>query len=97
MYYTYFLESQKNNKIYVGSTSKLPMERLKEHNSGCNIYTKANRPFRLVYYEEYDCITDARRRELFYKSGFGKQIRDIIVKYMSGLCQRSSAGRAAVS
>lgn len=34
MYYVYVLKSLKNNKKYIGSTSKSPKERLKEHNNG---------------------------------------------------------------
>ena len=82
MYYIYFLQSLHNNKIYVGSTSIQPKERLKQHNEGTNQFTKANRPFKLVYYEEYLCKSDARKRELFYKTGFCKEIKKIIVKYM---------------
>jgi predicted GIY-YIG superfamily endonuclease len=73
------MKSKKNNKIYVGSTSKLPEIRVNEHNQGSNVWSKNNKPFDLIYYEKYFCQKDVRRRELFYKSGFGKQIKNIIV------------------
>lgn len=79
MFYVYFLLSLKNNKVYVGYTSKIPEKRLLDHNSGSNTWTKQNGPFRLVYYEGYHCKKDAIEREKFYKSGFGKQIKSIIV------------------
>jgi len=52
---------------------------LEEHNKGSNVWTKNNKPFKLVYYETYFCDKDARNRERFYKMGFGKQIKDIII------------------
>ena len=79
MYYVYFAQSQKNNKVYVGKTSKLPAERVKEHNLGTNKWTKQNGPFKLVFYETYYCSKDAAEREEFYKSGFGRVIKQAIL------------------
>jgi predicted GIY-YIG superfamily endonuclease len=75
-YYVYVLQSLKNGKRYTGSTSKAPLARLKEHNSGANRWTRQNRPFKLVYQEEYQSAVEARRRERFLKSGAGRRIRD---------------------
>jgi len=82
MFSVYFLESTKNKKIYTGVTSKVPEARLIEHNTGSNKFTKQNGPFKLLYFEKYDCSTDAHKREKFYKTGFGRKIRDLIVKYI---------------
>ena len=92
MFYIYFLKSLKNEKVYVGSTSKNPETRLVEHNNGSNSFTKLNAPFELIYSENYFCKKDAILREKFYKSGFGRQIKDLIVKYTLSLRTRSSAG-----
>lgn len=80
MAYVYFLESLKNGKLYVGSTEKLPDDRLTEHNNGSNKWTKENGPLKLIYYEKYFCKRDAEDRELFYKTGFGRMIRDAIIE-----------------
>ena len=80
MFYVYFLKSLKNNKIYVGKTEKDPKIRLTEHNQHSNQWSKDNGPFRLIYYESYHCFKDAGHRELFYKSGFGKQIKQVIIE-----------------
>ena len=80
MHYAYFIESEKNSKIYVGTTQKIPKDRLADHNSGLNKFTKANRPFKLIYYEQYFCEADAFAREKFYKTGFGRIIKQTIVK-----------------
>ena len=83
MFHVYFLRSEKNNKVYTGVTSKDPKIRLQEHNSGMNQFTKNNRPFVLCFYESYICEKDARKRELFYKSGIGRKIRDGILDAVS--------------
>ena len=80
MYFVYFLKSQKNEKVYVGCTSKEPLDRLKEHNTNSNKFTKANKPFKLIYYEKYYCKKDALQREHFYKTGFGKKIKKVIIQ-----------------
>lgn len=80
MFFVYILKSQVNDKTYVGSTSLEVSKRLLQHNLGSNQWTKANKPFKLVYYESYMCKTDSLMREKFYKTGIGKQIKDIIVK-----------------
>ena len=79
MYFVYFLKSLKNEKVYVGFTSKDPGERLAEHNVGTNVWTKNNGPFVLRYFEEYSCKIDAQKRERFYKTGFGRKVRNAIL------------------
>jgi len=79
MFYVYFLESLKNGKIYVGQTGKLPQDRLKEHNSGTNSWTRNNKPLKLIYYETYCCEEDSKLKEKFYKMGFGKLIKQVII------------------
>lgn len=79
MFYVYFLKSLKNKQVYVGSTSKQPEVRLLEHNRGSNQWTKEHRPLKLIYYEKYHCLEDAKSRELFYKTGVGKVVKNIII------------------
>ena len=95
MFYVYFIKSKRNGKIYTGVTSKDPKTRLAEHNYGTNQWTKQNGPFELCYYESYYCVKDAQNREKFYKTGFGKQIKKIIVDKLSGCGSVSSKGRPA--
>ncbi len=82
MYYVYFAKSIKNNKTYVGFTSKEPLHRVDEHNKGSNSWSKLNRPLKLIYFEEYKCKSDAIARESFYKSGIGKRIKKAIISEM---------------
>jgi len=80
LYYVYVLKSLKNNKRYIGYTSKDIFKRLKEHNRGCNKWTRQNRPFILLYSEEFDNKKEAIKRELFLKSGQGRKFLDDILK-----------------
>ena len=88
MFFVYFLKSLKNKKIYTGSTEKIPIERLKDHNYGSNKWTRENGPFALLYYEKYFCKKDALERELFYKTGFGRSIRDSIIKVVENMREK---------
>lgn len=72
MYYIYVLRSLKNKKKYVGFTGKDLKTRLKEHNGGSNTFTKRNGPFKLVYSEEHQDASFARKRERFLKTGNGR-------------------------
>jgi putative endonuclease len=92
MFNIYFLKSLKNGKVYVGLTERDPKLRLQEHNQGVSSWTKDNRPLVLLYYESYYCKKDATGRELFYKSGFGRKIRDIIIGAVSAKGGPASGG-----
>ena len=72
MYYVYVLQSIKNNRKYIGFTSKSPVRRLEEHNAGSNSFTKQNGPFKIIYTEQYEDEVFARKRERFFKTGNGR-------------------------
>ena len=72
MYYVYILRSEKTSRIYKGCTNDLE-SRLKEHNSGCTQSTKAFLPWKLIYCEVFTNKTDARKEELFLKTGKGRE------------------------
>ncbi|MCR4325446.1 MAG: GIY-YIG nuclease family protein [Patescibacteria group bacterium] len=72
MYYVYTLRSEKDNSLYKGSIGNLK-RRVREHNAGGSTFTRAHRPWKLVYYEAFLNREDARREELFLKSGKGKE------------------------
>lgn len=73
MYYVYILRSLKDNKLYVGKTTDLK-RRLSEHNSGRVVSTKNRKPFELIFYEAFKNKTDAGKDELFFKSGYGREV-----------------------
>lgn len=71
MFFVYILHSQLDGKLYTGYTSDLE-RRISEHNSGKVASTNNRRPLKLIYYEAYLSEDDAKGRELFLKSGSGK-------------------------
>ena len=76
-YFVYIIESQENNRKYIGFTSDV-FKRLSDHNSGKSKYTKAFVPWKLVYFESYSEELKARKRELQLKksSWHKKQLFD---------------------
>ena len=85
MNYVYTLLSDKDGKLYTGSTNDLK-RRLKEHESGNVSSTKSRRPLRLIYYEACINQEDARQREKYLKSGMGKKyLRNRLKKYIENL------------
>ncbi len=62
MHFVYILQSEKTKKFYVGYTSELK-QRLKQHNKGKVKSTKANIPYKLIYFEGFRSKKDALIRE----------------------------------
>jgi putative endonuclease len=89
MYYVYLLKSEKNNRIYIGSTNNLK-KRIKEHNKGKVFSTKYYLPWRLIYYEAYDKESLARLREKRLKYN-GNALREL-KKRLNLLPLKSGAG-----
>ena len=79
MYYVYAIVSKTRNYIYVGLTNDLE-RRLNEHNKGLNKTTKPYKPFELLYKEVVETRMEARNRELYLKSGIGKEFLKSLIK-----------------
>ncbi len=71
-YFVYVLISLKDKRFYVGYTETIE-KRLLEHENGRVPSTKYRRPLKLLHYEFYINKTDAKAREVFLKSGFGRE------------------------
>lgn len=72
MAYVYILKSVNYPKTYVGSTIDFD-NRLQEHNNGKSTFTNRYKPWKLIYKEEYDNLSAARRREKYLKSAAGRR------------------------
>lgn len=93
MYIVYILKSlSKDNWHYVGSTYNL-QRRLLQHHKGCTPSTKKYRPLILIYTEEYENLSDARKREWFLKHPRGYLEKLEILRK----CAYSSEDRASAS
>ncbi len=83
MYYTYILQSEKNEQLYSGATDDL-RKRFKEHNTGKSTWTKGRGPFILIYYEACINKNDAFQREKYLKTGRGKRfLRSRLKRFLS--------------
>jgi len=72
MYSVYILQSINSGRYYIGHTDEIT-RRLTEHNSGMSKYTRRERPWKLVYTENYTTRSAAMRRELEIKSKKSKK------------------------
>ena len=93
MYYTYLLENQNDKNWYIGYSSNL-RKRLTQHQSGQGGKTTSKGEnalqrgealcWKLIYYEAYLNIADAKGRERFLKSGSGrKYLKKQLINYLS--------------
>ena len=67
MFYAYILKSEPDGSHYYGHTKDL-QNRLKKHNGGKVRSTKSKRPWKIIYFEEFDSKSGAYKREMFFKS-----------------------------
>jgi putative endonuclease len=70
MVYVYVIRNL-SGRHYVGITKDV-CKRLKEHNEGKTKTTKAYRPWTFIYIEATSNYVEARKREKYLKSGYGK-------------------------
>ena len=83
-YYVYILQSQKDGSLYIGYTAD-PKARLEKHNKGENIATRPFRPYKIIFYEAFTNRVDAKNREEYLKSGYGRRtIKVLMEKYFAG-------------
>jgi putative endonuclease len=81
-FYTYILESLKDNKRYIGYSNNLP-KRLEEHQKGQTFSTKSRLPFKLIYFEGCTVEADAKRREKYLKSTQGRRFIGLrLIEYL---------------
>lgn len=84
MYFVYVLYSIKDGKLYVGYTADLDT-RINKHKKGLVPATQNRLPLKLIGYEAYLTMSDAKRREKFLKGGKGRaemkiQYQDTLTK-----------------
>lgn len=81
MWFAYVLKSKKNGRLYVGYIADID-NRLREHNKKQGgSYTSKNAPFDLIFYEAFLDKRDATKAELFWKSGYGREVLKDKIKY----------------
>jgi len=82
-FYVYILISLKDNGLYIGYSTNL-RNRLSSHARGEVQSTACRRPLKLIHYEFFINEKDAKAREIFLKSGFGReQMKKVLQKTFS--------------
>ena len=77
-FYVYTLFSLRDHNFYTGFTTDLK-SRLIKHTKGLVTSTTFRTPFKLIHYEYFINEVDAKAREGFLKSGFGrKQLKEAL-------------------
>ena len=64
--FVYLLQSLTAKRSYVGWTTDIG-RRLEEHNAGRSLHTSARGPWRLIGYESFGNLTEAKQRERMLK------------------------------
>ena len=68
----YAIKSLSRKYIYVGMSKDIT-NRIERHNKGYERTTRAYRPFKLIFLEEFPARNEARQKEKYLKSGIGKE------------------------
>lgn len=92
-YYIYILYSIKDKGLYIGYTSDLK-KRLLQHAKQQSTATKFRIPFKLIHYEYFIDEGDAKAREEYLKSGYGRKQLDQILKRTFEKYLKTSSGFA---
>lgn len=71
MWYVYALKG--NKRIYIGLTDNLK-RRVSQHKRGQTHSTRRMGLLKPIYYEVFISEKDARKQEIFYKSGYGREV-----------------------
>lgn len=80
MYYVYILIGDTTSRwSYVGSTGNLE-QRFKDHCAGKVRSTKGHRPLTLIHTETFQTKEEAYKRELYFKSGYGREEKVALLK-----------------
>lgn len=83
MYYVYVLRSKKDRKNYIGYTENLKL-RFEQHYKGLVDSTKYRRPLKLIYYEACTDKKDAKHREKYLKTHYGRMfIKNRLKSYLN--------------
>jgi len=75
---TVYIIKSKENYIYTGSATDLE-KRLFQHNNKLAGWTKRGNDWVLIHEEEFETLSEARRREKWFKTGVGRDFIKILI------------------
>jgi putative endonuclease len=70
-FFVYVLRSEKTGRRYVGSCEDVAW-RLERHNRGHSKSTRSGVPWKLLHSETFETRSEAVKRELYFKTGAGR-------------------------
>jgi putative endonuclease len=70
--YTVYVLMDKDGHLYKGMTNNI-QRRLAEHKNGKTKTTARMLELKLVYREEFSCASEARKREIYFKTAAGRR------------------------
>ena len=79
MFTMYILQRNTSGRYYIGHTDEMS-RRLTEHNSGMAKYTRREKPWKVIYVENYATRSAAMRRELEIKRKKSRQYIEELIK-----------------
>ena len=82
-YYLYILKSY-TGKYYIGATSNIE-NRVEYHNKGKVKSTKSHRPWKLIYNEKYNTLSEARKRESQIKGWKSRKAIERLILALSSI------------
>jgi putative endonuclease len=71
-FYVYVLRSRLTGRLYTGSVPDVD-DRLRRHNAGQSKSTRHGIPWDLVYQESHPTRSEVVRREMYYRTGKGRE------------------------
>ena len=77
MFHVYILRSAKTGQRYIGSCEDID-HRLRRHNAGHSKATRHGIPWALIHSECFATRAAAVERELYYKTGRGRDELDVL-------------------
>jgi putative endonuclease len=78
-YYLYIIQSQIDKSFYIGTTQCLEA-RLLRHNQGRSRYTRAKKPWCLVYFEKHPDRSSAMKKEYALKRQKRTEFIEALIK-----------------
>jgi putative endonuclease len=78
-YCVYILFSRKDLLLYTGFTTNID-QRIRNHNEGKTKSTASRRPLELIFCEFYLFESDARKREMYFKTTAGKKAIKLMLR-----------------
>ncbi|MFH1112091.1 MAG: GIY-YIG nuclease family protein [Patescibacteria group bacterium] len=80
MKYFVYLARCNDNSLYTGSCTDIKTREIKHNKGEGTKYTKQRRPIKIVYFEKFDSLIEARRREVQIKR-WTRTKKENLVKY----------------